>query len=38
LAERLGLKLSRCLLDHEAHRQGLKAQARRAETIAELET
>jgi hypothetical protein len=38
VAERLGLKLSRCLLDREAHRQGLKAQIRRAETVAELGT
>lgn len=38
VAERLGLKLSRCLLDREAHRQGLKAQDRRAETIAQLDT
>jgi hypothetical protein len=38
VAERLGLKLSRCLLDREAHRQGLKAQARRSETIAQLDT
>ena len=33
VAERLGLKLSRCLLDREAHRQGLKAQIRRSETV-----
>jgi hypothetical protein len=38
VAERLGLKLSRCLLDREAHRQGVKAQERRAETIAQLDT
>jgi len=38
VAERLGLKLSRCLLDREAHRQGLKAQVRRSETVAELDT
>lgn len=38
VAERLGLKLSRCLLDREAHRQGLKAQAQRSETIAQLDT
>ncbi len=38
VAQRLGLKLSRCFLDREAHRQGLKAQARRSETIAQLDT
>jgi hypothetical protein len=38
VAQRLGLDLSRCLLDREAHRQGLKAQARRSETIAELDS
>jgi len=38
VAERLGLKLSRCLLDREAHRQGLKAQAQRSKTIAQLDT
>ena len=30
VAERMGLKLSRCLLHREAHRQGLKAEAARA--------
>ena len=38
VAQRLGLDLSRCLLHQEAHRQGLKAQARRAETLAQLDT
>lgn len=38
VAERLGLDLTRCTLDREAHRQGLKAQARRAQTVAQLET
>jgi hypothetical protein len=38
VAQRLGLDLSRCLLHREAHRQGLKAQARRSETLAQLDT
>jgi len=38
VAERLGLDLSRCTLDREAHRQGLKAQALRAEAVAQLDT
>jgi hypothetical protein len=38
VAQRLGLDLSRCLLHREAHRQGLKAQARRAESLAQLDT
>jgi hypothetical protein len=38
VAERLGLDLSRCFLDREAHRQGLKAQERRAQAVAELES
>ncbi|MDA1275004.1 MAG: hypothetical protein O2960_13300 [Verrucomicrobia bacterium] len=38
VAERLGLDLSRCFLHREAHRQGLKAQERRAQTVAELES
>jgi len=38
VAERLGLDLSRCTLDREAHRQGLKAQALRAQTVADLDT
>jgi len=38
VAGRLGLDLSRCWLHQESHRQGLKAQARRAETLAQLDT
>jgi hypothetical protein len=38
VAERLGLKLSRCLLHREAHRQGLKAEAARAASLAQLDT
>jgi hypothetical protein len=38
VAERLGLDLTRCTLHREAHRQGLKAQARRAQTLAQLDT
>jgi hypothetical protein len=38
VAERLGLDLSRCFLDREAHRQGLKAQERRAQAVAELDS
>ena len=38
VAQRLGLDLSRCLLHREAHRQGIKAQARRSETLAQLDT
>jgi hypothetical protein len=38
VAERLGLDLSRCGMHREAYRQGLKAQARRAEAVAELDT
>ena len=38
VAQRLGLDLSRCLLHREAHRQGLKAQERRAQTLAQLDT
>lgn len=38
VAQRLGLDLSRCRLDREAHRQGLKAQARRSESLAQLDT
>ena len=37
VAERLGLDLSRCFLHREAHRQGLKAQERRAQAVAELD-
>jgi hypothetical protein len=36
VAERLGLDLSRCFLHREAHRQGLKAQERRAGDLAQL--
>jgi hypothetical protein len=38
VAQRLGLDLSRCLLHREAHRQGIKAQARRSEMVAQLDT
>ena len=38
VAQRLGLDLSRCLLHCEAHRQGLKAQGRRAQSLAQLDT
>ncbi|MHB1463467.1 MAG: hypothetical protein ACYC1M_19485 [Armatimonadota bacterium] len=38
VAQRLGLDLSRCLLHREAHRQGLKAQERRAQSLAQLDT
>jgi len=38
VAERLGLDLSRCFLHREAHRQGLKAQKQRAQTLAELDS
>jgi hypothetical protein len=38
VAQRLGLDLSRCFLHREAHRQGLKAQERRAQAVAELES
>jgi len=38
VAERFGLKLSRCLLHREAHRQGLKAEAARAASLAQLDT
>ena len=38
VAEPLGLDLSRCTLHREAHRQGLKAETRRAQTIAQLDT
>ena len=38
VAERLGLDLSRCFLQREAHRQGLKAQEHRAQAVAELDT
>jgi|GEM_PF-444829 len=38
VAQRLGLDLSRCFLDREAHRQGLKAQAARAAFTAQLDS
>ena len=38
VAERMGLDLSRCFLHREAHRQGLKAQAARAEHLAQIQT
>jgi len=38
VAERMGLNLSRCTLDREAHRQGLKAQAQHARDLAQLDT
>jgi hypothetical protein len=37
VAQRLGFTLSRCTLDREAHRQGLKAQAARTASLAELD-
>lgn len=37
VAERFGLDLSRCTLHREAHRQGLKAQAARAQASAQLD-
>jgi hypothetical protein len=38
VAERFGLKLSRCTLHREAHRQGLKAEAARSASLAQLDT
>ncbi len=38
VAERLGLDLTRCTLHREAHRQGLKAQERRAQSLAQLDS
>jgi hypothetical protein len=38
VAQRLGLDLTRCLLHQETHRQGLKAQARRSQSVAQLAT
>jgi hypothetical protein len=38
VAERFGLDLSRCTLHREAHRQGLKAQAVRAQASAQLDS
>jgi hypothetical protein len=38
VAQRMGLNLSRCTLHQEAHRQGLKAEAARARSLAQLDT
>jgi hypothetical protein len=38
IAQRLGLDLTRCLLHQETHRQGLKAEARRSQSVAQLST
>jgi hypothetical protein len=38
VAERMGLTLSRCTLDREAHRQGLRAEAARAAHLSQLDT
>ena len=38
VAERMGLQLSRCTLDREAHRQGLRAEAARAAHLRQLDT
>jgi hypothetical protein len=38
VAQRMGLNLSRCTLHQEAHRQGLKAEAARARSLASLDT
>lgn len=38
VAERMGLKLSRCTLDREAHRQGLRAEAARAAHLSQIDT
>jgi len=38
VAQRMGLKLSRCTLDRESHRQGLKAEAARTAALAQLDT
>jgi hypothetical protein len=38
VAQRLGLDLTRCLLHQETHRQGLKAQERRSQSVAQLDT
>jgi hypothetical protein len=38
VAQRLGLNLSRCGLHQEAHRQGLKAEAWRAQFVAQIDT
>lgn len=38
VAQRMGLQLSRCTLDREAHRQGLRAQSLRAAHLSQLDT
>lgn len=38
VAERMGLRLPRCTLHREAHRQGLKAEAARAAHLSQLDT
>ena len=38
VAQRLGLDFSRCTLHREAHRQGIKAQAARADGLAQLDS
>ena len=38
VAQRLGLQLSRCTLDREAHRQGLRAEEARAAHLSQLDT
>lgn len=38
VAQRLGLDFSRCTLHREAHRQGLKAQSARADSLAQLDS
>jgi hypothetical protein len=38
VAQRMGLELSRCTLDREAHRQGLRAEAARARDLNQLNT
>ena len=38
VAQRMGLELSRCTLDREAHRQGLRAETARAAHLSQLDT
>jgi hypothetical protein len=38
VAQRMGLELSRCTLDREAHRQGLRAEEARASRLSQLDT
>lgn len=38
VANRFGLDITRCTLHRESHRQGLKAQEKRAQTLAQLDT